>query len=74
MLIIFNVFGKKMSVQRKSNEWLLFLESETSLRVRVYDVVIPSELSQEELPRFLADIYHENATSMNDQVELLSDS
>lgn len=62
MLIKFNVFGKPMSVQRKEGEWLLFLESATSMRVRVYDVVIPPELKQDELAGYLADIYHENAS------------
>ena len=72
MLILFNVFGQKMSVQRKNNEWLLFVESDTSLRARVYDVVIPSELPQEHLSTFLADMYHENSTKKHDRVELLS--
>lgn len=53
MLILFNVFGQKMSVQRKNNEWLLFVESDTSLRARVYDVVIPSELPKSIYPHFL---------------------
>lgn len=72
MFIVFNVFGRKMSVQRKNNAWLLFAESDTSLRARIYDVVIPPELPQEDLPKFLADMYHENATKRHDRVELLS--
>ncbi|WP_114766691.1 DUF7661 family protein [Vibrio rhodolitus] len=72
MLIKFNVFGKPMSVQRKEGEWLLFLESATSMRVRVYDVVIPPELQEDELAGYLADIYHENANSKYLSVELIS--
>ena len=71
VLIKFNVFGKKMSVQRKNEEWLLFLESDTSLRVRIYDVVIPDELDENELSSYLADIFHENASSTYPTVERL---
>jgi len=71
VLIKFNVFGKKMSVQRKNEEWLLFLESDTSLRVRIYDVVIPDELDENELSSYLADIFHENASSTYQTVERL---
>lgn len=61
MFLYFNVYGQKMSVQRKHDEWLLFKESDTSMRARVYDVVIPSELQESELTIYLADIYHESA-------------
>ncbi|WP_368501994.1 hypothetical protein [Photobacterium sp. 1_MG-2023] len=57
-----------MSVQRISGEWLLFSESQTSLRVRIYDVVIPAELAESELAGYLADIYHEQATAKHPDV------
>ncbi|WP_371826072.1 hypothetical protein [Photobacterium sp. GJ3] len=57
-----------MTVQRISGEWLLFSESQTSLRVRVYDVVIPAELAESELAGYLADIYHEQATAKHPDV------
>ncbi|KDM93424.1 hypothetical protein [Photobacterium galatheae] len=69
MFIKFKVFGHLMSVQRKDSEWLLFMESETSLRARVYDVVIPPELREEELAGYLADIYHEQASAQYPSVE-----
>lgn len=69
MLLKFNVFGKKMSAQRKNEEWLLYLESDTSMRVRIYDVVIPSEFKESELASYLADIFHENASEKNSSVE-----
>jgi hypothetical protein len=61
MFLHFDVYGQKMSVQRKNGEWLLFKESDTSLRVRVYDVVLPNELKEEKVRTYLADIYHELA-------------
>ncbi|WP_019616594.1 DUF7661 family protein [Psychromonas ossibalaenae] len=69
MLIKFKVFGKKMSVLRKNEQWLLYLESDTSIRARIYDVVIPSELNESELDCYLADIFHENASIKFSTVE-----
>ncbi|WP_373960466.1 hypothetical protein [Vibrio gigantis] len=62
MRLKFQVFHQTMSVQRQNKEWLLYRESETSIRARVYDVIIPSDLAEEELARYLADIYHEFAS------------
>ena len=68
MLIKFNVFGKRMSVQRKEGEWLLFRESNTGVRARVYEVVIPAELEESELVTYLADIFHESANEKHPSV------
>ena len=62
MFIKFDVFGRKMSVQRKDGEWLLFRESNTGVRARVYEVAIPAELEETELAIWLADIYHEGVS------------
>ncbi|EGU41206.1 DUF7661 family protein [Vibrio splendidus] len=62
MWLKFQVFHQRMSVQRQNEEWLLYRESETSIRARVYDMSIPSDLAEEELARYLADIYHEFAS------------
>ncbi len=62
MFIQFDVFGKRMSVQRKDGEWILFRESNTGVRARVYEVVIPAELEESELATYLADIFHETAS------------
>lgn len=61
MYIKFKVFGKRMSVQRKDGEWLLFRESNTGVRARIYEVVIPPDLEENELATYLADIFHESA-------------
>ena len=57
-----------MSVQRKEGEWLLFRESNTGVRARVYEVVIPAELKEKELATYLADIYHEGASEKHSSV------
>lgn len=68
MLIKFDVFGKKMSVRREGDEWLLFRESNTGVRARVYEVVIPADLDEIELDTYLADIFHESATEKHPSV------
>jgi len=57
-----------MSVQRKDGEWLLFRDSNTGVRARVYEVVIPDDLEESELGTYLADIYHETASERHSSV------
>jgi len=68
----FNVFGKTMSVRREAGQWLLYIESDTSIRRRVYDVVIPEDLSAEQLTSYLDDIFHEWASDKHTRVVQLS--
>ncbi|KJY72530.1 hypothetical protein TW78_11395 [Vibrio coralliilyticus] len=68
MRILFDVFGTKMSVERRNDEWILYQESETGMRVKIYDVYIPSELAENELLTFLDDMYHEHATATQTKV------
>ena len=68
MFLKFDVFGKLMSVKRVDIEWHLFIDSNTGLRTRVYDVIIPSELLESELDRYLGDIFHESARGDNIEV------
>lgn len=71
MFIKFDVFGKRLFVQRKNDEWLLFRESNTGVRARVYEVVIPADLEESELATYLADIFHEIATEKHPSVTRL---
>lgn len=68
MFIQFDVFGKRMSVQRKDDEWLLYRESNTGVRARVFQVAIPADLKETELATYLADIFHENANEKHPSV------
>ncbi|QOL24973.1 hypothetical protein LP316_11735 [Thalassotalea sp. LPB0316] len=68
MIIKFNVFGKPMSVLKKEHEWQLFNESDTGIRSRVYDVVIPSDMDASELASYLDDIYHEYSSEKHPKV------
>ena len=72
MIIKFDVFGKLMSVLRKNDEWQLFNESDSGIRSRVYDVVIPTELKPSELATYLDDIYHEYSSEKHPDVKALN--
>ncbi|EPF2931101.1 DUF7661 family protein [Vibrio parahaemolyticus] len=61
MILKFNVFGRIMSVYREADNWVLYRESDAGVRTKVYDVVIPSDLTETELAQYLDDIYHEYA-------------
>ncbi|MBO9491993.1 hypothetical protein J7384_16655 [Endozoicomonas sp. G2_1] len=58
-----------MSVVRKDKEWQLFNEPDIGIRSRVYDVVIPSELKESELEKYLDDIYHEFSSEKHSRVK-----
>jgi hypothetical protein len=72
MFIKFDVYGKRLSVQRKDGEWLLFRESNTGVRARVYEVAIPAELAESKLATYLADIFHESANEKHSSVVRLN--
>ena len=57
-----------MSVLKKEREWQLFNESDTDIRSRVYDVVIPYDLESTELETYPDDIYHEYSSERYPQV------
>ncbi len=71
MVIKFNVFGKQMSVLKKDEEWQLFNESDTGIRSRVYDVVIPADLESTKLGTYLDDIYHEYSSDKHPCVTVI---
>jgi len=67
-IIKFNVFGKLMSVLRKEQQWQLFSESDTGLRSRVYDVMIPNDIELSDMATYLDDIYHEYSSDKHPHV------
>jgi len=68
----FDVFGTVISIHKKDGEWLLFKESVTGIRSRVYDVVIPSELESCELEKYLDDIYHKYSSERHPKVKQIT--
>jgi len=59
-----------MSVLKKEQQWQLFSESDTGLRSRVYDVVIPNDIELSDMATYLDDIYHEYSSDKHPHVML----
>ncbi|AXC65666.1 hypothetical protein R3P88_003773 [Salmonella enterica] len=68
-MMIYNVFGRFIGVKREGERWLLFNVNLTERKYsRIYDVIIPDFITEQEIPRWLDDIYHEAATSSHPDV------
>lgn len=63
----FDVFGKIIEVCRRDNRWQVFYLGEGKKRL-ARDINIPSEIPENELANFLADLLHEYATIDNNKV------
>lgn len=62
-MIIYNVFGRYIGIKREGGRWLVFRANLTEHKYsRTYEIVIPDEMTEEELPVWLGDIFHEAAT------------
>ncbi|VEB98541.1 Uncharacterised protein [Cedecea lapagei] len=61
-----------MGVKKNREQWLLYrVDPNEGKYSRVYDVVIPSWLAEEELPGWLGDIYHEAANERHPDVHFI---
>ncbi|HAT3644688.1 hypothetical protein [Raoultella ornithinolytica] len=68
-MLIFDVFGRHIGVQREGDRWLVFRVDMTEQKYsRLYDVIIPDELTDAEIPGWLDDIFHEAATENHPEV------
>jgi len=63
----FNVFGRLIAIAATERGWAVF-HLGTEGKRRPSELVIPDFVAEEELSQFLADIFHESATSTNSEV------
>lgn len=56
--IRFDVFGRRMVVERRDGGWLAFYPGNDGKR-RPADFVIPPDVADAELGQYLADLFHE---------------
>lgn len=68
--LVFDVFGKRMLVERRGDQWLLFELGGDGKR-RPADVVIPGGLGEHELAVYLGDLFHEHATERHSEARLI---
>lgn len=55
----FDIFGREIIVERDADRWMAYYPGEGKRRSA--DIVIPPELTEEELVGYLADLFHELA-------------
>lgn len=68
-MMIYNIFGRFIGVKREGKRWLLFNVNISERKYsRIYDVIIPDFITEQEIPRWLDNIYHEAATSSHPDV------
>ncbi|MPS92504.1 hypothetical protein [Comamonas sp.] len=67
----FNVFGDILLIERRDLAWRCFAVGADG-KLGPVDLAVPSEVSHEELPQYLYDIFHEGASlSDGDIFEIL---
>lgn len=66
--ILFDVFGRMMRAERANGWWQLFLIGTEGKKRPVPDVVVPPELTANELAAFLDDLFHEYASASHPSV------
>ncbi len=67
-----NVFGKLVEVQFREGQWIVFYIGEEGKKRPAHDLVIPADISESELPKYLADLCHEWARPGYMQVEIIN--
>ncbi|VED53769.1 Uncharacterised protein [Raoultella terrigena] len=68
-MLIYDVFGRHIGVQREGERWLIFRADLTERKFsRLYEVIIPDDLTETEIPGWLDDIFHEAATEKYPEV------
>jgi hypothetical protein len=63
-----NVFGKHIEVVRCNNKWKAYYLGNEGKKRLAEDIVIPSDIEENELPNYMADLCHEWASQNRDSV------
>lgn len=66
----FNVFGRLVVITGTPGDWSAFLLGTDGKR-RKADFVVPASLSEDDLCRYLSDLFHESASSTQPSVTRL---
>lgn len=62
VIMKFDIYGKfQLQIEPEGGKWQVY-KIENGLRIPVQNLIIPSEVSPEDLPTFLDDVFHEAAT------------
>lgn len=67
-LMQFKVFGRPVLVERRAGAWLAMYPGPDGKRRPAEDIVIPPEVADAELEKYLTDLCHEWATPQHPSV------
>jgi hypothetical protein len=67
----FDVFGRLVLVSKNDGRWTAWYAGDEGKRRLASDIVIPSDIEEGDLERYLADLCHEWATSRHQSVRRL---
>ncbi|KAB8308364.1 MULTISPECIES: DUF7661 family protein [Rahnella] len=68
-MLIYNVFGRYLGVKKTPEGWQVFRAEMTERKFsRLYDIIIPDDMTEAEIPGWLGDIFHESATELHPDV------
>ncbi|MBT3581392.1 hypothetical protein HOG75_00450 [bacterium] len=67
-ILKFNAFGRIMLVERVQERWIVFWAGNEGKKRLAEDIILPSDLHEDEIAKFLTDILHEEATPERDEV------
>ena len=71
-MLIYNVFGRHIGVQRQGERWQLFRVVLNEGKFSpLAGVIIPDDLTEAEIPGWLGDIFHEAASPRHPDVRLV---
>jgi len=65
----FNVFGKYVEVINRDSKWKVFYLGEEGKKRPAQDILIPDDISESQLIKYLSDLCHESASPRNNKVE-----
>jgi len=58
----FDVFGRRIIVERQDTAWLAFEPGDDGKRRTAQGIVIPADLPEDRIAQYLADLCHEDAS------------
>lgn len=61
-MLKFDIFGKQIAVERNADRWVPYFFGTEGKRRRA-DFEIPDSITEAELCRYLADLFHESASA-----------
>lgn len=63
-----NAYGRKIEIVKMADNWIVYFLGNEGKKRTAHDIIIPSEIVNNEIIQYLEDILHEWATSSNNQI------